>query len=159
MKENSVEYRILSWQYFWIVDVNMLSHDFLASVVSDEKSVVNFSQDDLYIMSLFFSCLFMIAIVWLLTLGYNVFSCGLLSCSFLQISQLSECVLQCKLWSFLTLFLQIFFLLLSLLFWNSHYAYVGVLDVVSKLYEVLFICIHCLTILFLRLHKLDWSIS
>lgn len=44
LKDTYARYRILGWQYFSFVILNMSSHCLLASVVSDEKSAVNLAQ-------------------------------------------------------------------------------------------------------------------
>ena len=102
----------------------------LASVVSDEKSAINLTEDPLRVMNLFSLTAFK---VFFWQFDY-VSGCGsLLSLSHLEFIELHGCLQWCfslNQQSFWPLYFQIFFCsIISLLFfWNSYYVYVGILD-------------------------------
>lgn len=140
MKDNFNRYRILSWHFFSYSTLNMSSYYLLASIVSAKNLAINLIEVSFYVMIhffLLFSGFF---------LSFNCLMClsvDYLHLSFLELTELLGCVASCLLSNFgcfLPLFLQIFFLSLSLLsFCDSHYVCVHVLDGVPQVPWALFI--------------------
>lgn len=147
LKNGFAEYRILGWQSFLCRTLPMSFHYHLISMVSDKKSVDNFTEDPLHMMSHFSLATF--KILSFDSLWYSWYAhflkflmlCGLVDYAFHQIWEVFVYYF----------FKHSFWCFLFLLCRDSHILYAVMLDIVPQVSQALFISLHFFVFLFLSL--------
>ena len=81
LKDIFVIFRICSRQFFSFSIWNMIHHFFLASLVSDKKTTVNFIEGNLYIKSFSLAVFNIFLFLWLLTVWPKCYDCKFFSLS------------------------------------------------------------------------------
>ena len=147
LKVGFAEYRILGWQFFLCRTLTMSSHCHLASMVSDEKSAVNLTENLLYVMSHFSLAAFKILCLSIAWLWYAL--CAHFKFILLEVLEalwVDRLMFFIKFGKFL--FLQIFFLMLFLLsFWDSLFSMLLCLIVSHRSLRLCpFLFIFCLSV-------------